>query len=82
MASRITRTHMFPARSDSRTIRFIVCSEEHIERGGVGAMQTYYVPTGLKSYNFEGGEPAAQIGDVFLDGLARFIGAASHRGIL
>ena len=68
MASRITDTHMFPARSDSGTIRFIVCSEEHIERGGVGAAVKYYVPTGIKSYNFEGGEPAAQIGDVFLDG--------------
>ena len=67
MASRITRTHMFPARSDSGTIRFIVCLEDHVERGGVGAMEKYYVPTGLKSYNFEGGEPAAQIGDVFLD---------------
>ena len=67
MASRITETHMFPARSDSGTIRFIVCSEELIERGGVGATLKYYVPTGIKSYNFEGGEPAAQIGDVFLD---------------
>jgi hypothetical protein len=58
---------MFPAQSDSGTIRFIVCSEEHIERSGVGATQKYYVPTGLKSYIFEGGEPAAQIGDAFLD---------------
>ena len=67
VASRITRTHMFPARSDRGRMRFIVCSEDHIERGGVGATQKYYVPTGLKSYNFEGGEPAAQIGDAFLD---------------
>jgi hypothetical protein len=58
---------MFPARSDSGTIRFIVCSEDHIERGAVGASHGTYVPTGLKSYTFEGGEPAAQIGDAFLD---------------
>jgi hypothetical protein len=45
----------------------IVCSEDRIERGGVGATQKYYVPTGPKSYEFDDGEPAAQIGDVFLD---------------
>ncbi len=67
MASRITRTHMFPAQSDSGTIRFIVCSEDHLEQGGADPTLKYYVPTGIKSYNFEGGEPAAQIGDVFLE---------------
>jgi hypothetical protein len=60
-------THMFPAQSESGTIRFIVCSEDYIERGGVCATQTHYIPTGLKTYNFEGGEPAAQIGETFLD---------------
>jgi hypothetical protein len=58
---------MFPAQSDSGTIRFLVCSEDYIERDGICANQAYYVPTGLKSYTFEGGEPAAQIGDAFLD---------------
>jgi hypothetical protein len=45
----------------------IVCAEDHIERGGGGATGKYYVPSGLKSYTFEGGEPAAKIGDAFLD---------------
>ena len=30
-------------------------------------MAKYYVPSGLKTYTFENGEPAAKIGDAFLD---------------
>jgi hypothetical protein len=37
------------------------------ERGGVGAMAKYYVPSGLKTYTFKNGDPAAKIGDAFLD---------------
>jgi hypothetical protein len=45
----------------------IVCAEEHSERGGYGGTLKYYVPTGVKSYHFDDGEPAAQIGDAFMD---------------
>ena len=65
--SRITHTDKFPARSNRGKIRTVVCSEDHIERGGVGATGKYYVPSGLKTYTFENGEPAAKIGDAFLD---------------
>ena len=60
-------TDKFPVRSDSRKVRMIVCSQDHVERGGQGGTQKYYVPIGLKSYYFEDGEPAAKIGDTFLD---------------
>ncbi len=73
MAPRITHTDEFPARSARGKIRTIVCSEDYIERGGVGATTKYYVPSGLKTYTFENGEPAAQIGDAFWIVLARFI---------
>ena len=73
MAPRITHTDEFPARSARGKIRTIVCSEDHIERGGVGATTKHYVPSGLKTYTFENGEPAAQIGDAFWIVLARFI---------
>jgi hypothetical protein len=66
VASRITHTDKFPARSDRGNIRTIVCSEDHIEEGGVGATAKYYVPRRLKTYTFENGEPAAKI-DAFLD---------------
>ena len=65
--SRITHPDKFPAQSNRGKVRTIVCSEDHIERGGVGAMAKYYVPSGLKTYTFENGEPAAKIGDAFLD---------------
>ena len=67
MAARITHRYEIWARSDSGRTRVIVCSQDLIERGGPGADQKYYVPTGLKSYEFKGGGPAAQIGDAFLD---------------
>ena len=66
MVSRITHSDKFAARSDSGKVRIIVCSEELIARGGYGGTE-YYVPTGLKQYHFEDGEPAAKIGDSFLD---------------
>ena len=65
MESRIT--DKFPVQSDSGNVRIIVCSQDHVERGGQGATQKYYVPTGLKTYYFEDGEPVAKIGDTFLD---------------
>lgn len=67
MTARITRTSEISARSASGSIRVVVCSEELIEKGGPGETQKYYVPIGLKSYEFKGGGPAARIGDAFLD---------------
>ena len=59
--SRITLTHAFPVQADSGETRNIVCSEEHFSTG------SYSIPTGVKGYEFENGEPAATIGDMFLD---------------
>jgi hypothetical protein len=67
MATRITHTDEFRVRSASGRTRIIVCSEDHLERGGPSQHQKYFVPSGLKSYKFKSGEPAAQIGDAFLD---------------
>jgi hypothetical protein len=67
MTARIIHTYEFWARSASGKTRVIICSEDRIERGGPGETQKYSVPTGLKSYKFKGGEPAAKIGDAFLD---------------
>jgi hypothetical protein len=67
MTARFTHKYEIWARSDSGKTRVIVCSEELIERGGRGETQKYYVPTGLKSYEFKGDGPAAKIGDAFLD---------------
>ena len=60
-------THKFAVRSDRGNVRFIVCSEEQIERLDPHSEQRYYVPTGHKTYAFEDGGPAARIGDAFLD---------------
>ncbi len=59
--SRIALTHTFPVQSDIGDVRNIVCAEEQVATG------SYYMPTGKKSYEFENGEPAATIGDMFLD---------------
>jgi hypothetical protein len=45
----------------------VVCAQDHVERGGQGTAQKYSVPTGLKNYYFEDGDPVAKIGDAFLD---------------
>ena len=60
-------TRRFQVRSDRGHVRFIVCSEEHIERFDPHAGYKYYVPSGHKIYAFEDGGPAAKIGDTFLD---------------
>jgi hypothetical protein len=62
LASRITKKHQFPAQSDSGRVRIIICSEEHVSATG-----QYYIPSGVKTYEFENGEPAAKLGDAFLD---------------
>jgi hypothetical protein len=67
MTARYTHTDEFQVRSVSGKTRIIVCAEDHIERGGHGATQKYYVPSGIKTYKFKGGEPVAKIGDAFLD---------------
>jgi len=59
---RITVTHSFPVRAETGEVRNIVCSEEHYSAG------SYSFPTGSKSYQFENGEHAATIRDMFLDG--------------
>jgi hypothetical protein len=63
LASRITKKHQFPAESDGGKIRIIVCSEEHVR----SATGQYYIPSGVKTYEFENGEPAAKLEDAFLD---------------
>ena len=67
MTKRITHTDEFTVHSDSGKERVIVCSEDCTERGGPAESQKYYVPTDPKTYKFKGGEPAAKIGDAFLD---------------
>ena len=67
MTKRITRTYEFSVVSDRGKERVIVCSEDYAEKVGPQESQNYYVPTGPKTYKFKGGEPAAKIGDVFLD---------------
>ena len=53
--------------SDSGYIRKIVCAQNQTEMGGQNGTPKYYVPVGRKNYCFEDGEPAAMIGDAFLD---------------
>ena len=65
MVQKVTRK--FEVRSDRGHVRFIVCSEEQIERFDPHAQYKYYVPSGHKTYAFEDGGPAAKIGDTFLD---------------
>ena len=60
-------TRKFEVRSDRGRVRFIVCSEEQIEKSDPHFQYKYYVPSGHKSYAFEDGGPAAKIGDTFLD---------------
>ena len=60
-------TRKVEVRSDRGRVRFIVCSEEQIERFDPQAQYKYYVPSGRKTYAFEDGGPAAKIGDTFLD---------------
>jgi hypothetical protein len=67
MTARFTHRYEFQARSASGKTRVIVCSQDLVERGAAGTVQKYYVPTGLRSYEFKGDGPAAQIGDAFLD---------------
>ena len=65
MVQKVTRK--FEVLSDRGRVRFIVCSEEQIERFDPHAQSKYYVPSGHKTYAFEDGGPAAKIGDAFLD---------------
>ena len=67
MAGRITHTDEFLVRSASGKTRIVVCSEDHVERGGHGASEKCYVPSGIKIYKFKNGESVARIGDAFLD---------------
>jgi len=60
-------THKFEVRSDRGHVRFIVCSEEQVERLDPNSQYKYSVPSGHKTYAFEDGGPAAKIGDTFLD---------------
>ena len=69
MAGRITHTDEFRVRSASGKTRIIVCSEDHLERGGHGASEKYYVPSGVRTYKFKNGDSVAKIGDTFLDRL-------------
>jgi len=57
----IARIREFEVQSDSGDVRTIVCSEEHVSAG------SYHYSTGKKSYEFDNGEPAATIGDMFMD---------------
>ena len=65
MVQKVTRK--FEVRSDRGRVRFIVCSEEQVERLDPHSQYKYSVPTGQKTYAFEDGGPAAKIGDTFLD---------------
>jgi hypothetical protein len=56
----------FQVRSDGGTIRVIVCIEEQTE-GVSSSAYKYQSRRGFKTYQFEGGEPAAKIGDAYLD---------------
>ena len=67
MVGRITHTDEFRVRSASGKTRIVVCSEDHFERGGRGASEKCYVPSGIKTYQFKNGESVAKIGDAFLD---------------
>jgi hypothetical protein len=67
MTVKITHKDEFRVRSDSGKTRIIVCAEDHVERGGQGASQKYYAPSGIKSYKFKSGEAAIKVGDSFLD---------------
>jgi hypothetical protein len=67
MNKRIAYTHEFPVWSDSGGKRVIVCLEDSAKTGDSVESPTHYVPTVPATYQFEGGEPAAKIGDLFLD---------------
>jgi hypothetical protein len=56
----------FQVRSNGGAMRVIVCMEEQIE-GVSSSGYKYQSRSGFKTYQFEGGEPAAKIGDAFLD---------------
>ena len=67
MTKRIPYTYEFSVRSDSGGERVIVCSEDCAGTGDPVESQTHYVPTAPTTYSFKGGDPAAKIGDLFLD---------------
>jgi len=66
MTPRIPYIYEFSVRSDSGGERVIVCSEDCAGTDGVES-QTHDVSTALTTYRFKGGDPAAKIGDLFLD---------------
>ena len=64
MTKRLPYTYEFSVRSDNGGERVIICSEESAATGVES--QAHYVPA-PKTYSFKGGDPAAMIGDLFLD---------------